>query len=80
MVYLSLQNILKIKNIGKYYKKENMNIPIIILSAKDEEFDEILGLELGADDYITKPFSVREVLARVKVIFRRTSLIFYYSK
>ncbi len=47
------------------------NIPIIILSAKGEEFDRVLGLELGADDYITKPFSVRELTARVKALFRR---------
>lgn len=48
------------------------NIPIIFLSAKGEEFDRVLGLELGADDYITKPFSVRELIARVKSLFRRT--------
>ncbi len=46
-------------------------IPIIMLTAKGEEFDKVLGLELGADDYITKPFSVREFIARVKAIFRR---------
>ncbi|SHH40724.1 two-component system, OmpR family, alkaline phosphatase synthesis response regulator PhoP [Clostridium collagenovorans DSM 3089] len=49
------------------------NIPIIMLTAKGEEFDKILGLELGADDYMTKPFSVRELLARVKAILRRTT-------
>lgn len=47
------------------------NIPIIMLTAKSEEIDKILGLELGADDYITKPFSVRELNARVKALFRR---------
>jgi two-component system alkaline phosphatase synthesis response regulator PhoP len=47
------------------------DIPIIMLTAKSEEFDKILGLELGADDYITKPFSVRELLARIKVVLRR---------
>ena len=47
------------------------NIPIIMLTAKSEEFDKVLGLELGADDYIAKPFSVRELVARVKAIFRR---------
>jgi two-component system alkaline phosphatase synthesis response regulator PhoP len=47
------------------------NTPIIILSAKSEEIDKILGLETGADDYLTKPFSVREFIARVKVVFRR---------
>ena len=45
--------------------------PIMILSAKSEEIDKVLGLETGADDYLTKPFSVREFIARVKVIFRR---------
>ena len=48
------------------------NIPIIILTAKGEETDKIVGLELGADDYITKPFSPKEVVARVKALLRRT--------
>ncbi len=48
-------------------------VPIIILTAKNEEFDKVLGLELGADDYITKPFSVRELIARVKALFRRVN-------
>ena len=52
-------------------KSEVKNISIIMLTAKSEEFDKILGLELGADDYITKPFSVRELLARVKAVLRR---------
>ena len=47
------------------------NIPIIMLTAKEEEVDKVLGLELGADDYITKPFSNRELLARIKAIMRR---------
>ena len=51
------------------------NISIIMLSAKGEELDKILGLELGADDYITKPFSIRELLARIKAILRRTKSI-----
>ena len=51
--------------------RHNYNIPIIMLSAKDEEIDKILGLELGADDYITKPFSVRELVARVKANLRK---------
>jgi len=46
--------------------KNSLNVPIIMLTAKDSEIDKILGLELGADDYITKPFSVRELVARVK--------------
>ena len=47
------------------------HLPIIMLTAKGEEFDKVLGLELGADDYMTKPFSVRELVARVKALFRR---------
>jgi DNA-binding response OmpR family regulator len=49
-------------------------IPIIFLTSRDEEFDKVLGLELGADDYLCKPFSMRELLARIKVLFRRLSL------
>ena len=51
--------------------RKESNLPIIMLTAKDEEFDKLLGLEMGADDYITKPFSPREVLARVKAVLRR---------
>lgn len=54
-------------------EKELSTTPIIMLSAKDAEFDKVLGLELGADDYMTKPFSVRELVARVKAVLRRTS-------
>ena len=50
------------------------SLPIIFLTSRDEEFDRVLGLELGADDYLCKPFSMRELLARVKVLFRRLSL------
>jgi len=49
-------------------------IPIIFLTSRDEEFDRVLGLELGADDYLCKPFSMRELVARVKVLFRRLAL------
>ena len=49
-------------------------IPIIFLTSRDEEFDRVLGLEIGADDYLCKPFSMRELLARVKVLFRRAAL------
>lgn len=52
--------------------REKSNVPIIMLTAREEEVDKVLGLELGADDYITKPFSVRELLARVKANLRRT--------
>ena len=48
-----------------------LNIPILMLTAKDEEIDKILGLELGADDYVTKPFSVRELIARIKANLRK---------
>lgn len=52
--------------------REKSNVPIIMLTAREEEVDKVLGLELGADDYITKPFSIRELLARVKANLRRT--------
>lgn len=53
--------------------REKQSTPIIMLTARDEEVDKVLGLELGADDYCTKPFSVRELMARVKANIRRTS-------
>ncbi|TDM04519.1 response regulator transcription factor [Macrococcus carouselicus] len=56
----------------KAIRNEKNQIPILMLTAKDDEFDKVLGLELGADDYMTKPFSPREVVARVKAILRRT--------
>jgi len=56
-------------------RSENIKIPIIMLTAKDEEIDKVLGLELGADDYVTKPFSVRELNARVKAVLRRNAEI-----
>ena len=52
-------------------RETNKQVPIIMLTAKDEEIDKVLGLELGADDYMTKPFSVRELLARIHAAFRR---------
>ena len=54
--------------------RHTLNVPIIMLSAKDEEIDKILGLELGADDYITKPFSIRELIARVKANLRKSEV------
>ena len=51
--------------------RHTLNVPIIMLSAKGEEIDKILGLELGADDYITKPFSIRELMARIKANLRK---------
>ncbi|KRM95872.1 Alkaline phosphatase synthesis two-component response regulator [Liquorilactobacillus aquaticus DSM 21051] len=53
-------------------RQEKVKTPIMILTAKGEEYDKVIGLELGADDYLTKPFSPREVLARIKAIGRRT--------
>ncbi len=53
--------------------REKSNVPIIMITAREEEVDKVLGLELGADDYITKPFSIRELLARVKANMRRFS-------
>ena len=55
--------------------KNIMNVPILMVTAKDEELDKIVGLELGADDYITKPFSIRELLARVKANLRKADVI-----
>ncbi len=55
--------------------RKTSHIPIIMLSAKDSEFDKVIGLEIGADDYVTKPFSNRELLARVKAHLRRTETI-----
>lgn len=54
--------------------RESFNTPIIMLTAKEEEVDKVLGLELGADDYITKPFGMRELLARVKANLRRVEI------
>jgi DNA-binding response OmpR family regulator len=59
-------------DICKTARKEGINTPIIMLTAKGEEIDKVVGLELGADDYITKPFSLRELLARIKAILRRS--------
>lgn len=55
--------------------RREMNVPIIMLTARDDEVDRVIGLEVGADDYITKPFSMREFLARVKAHLRRIRLI-----
>jgi two-component system alkaline phosphatase synthesis response regulator PhoP len=57
----------------KHLRNNKIDIPILMLTAKDEEFDKVLGLELGADDYLTKPFSPKEVIARIKAILRRTT-------
>ena len=60
-------------DVCKELRRTNISTPIIMLTAKSQEIDKILGLELGADDYVTKPFSPRELLARIKAILRRTS-------
>ena len=58
-------------DVCKKAREEGVRTPVIMLTAKGEEIDKVLGLELGADDYITKPFSLRELLARVKAVLRR---------
>lgn len=58
----------------KIIRTHNSLIPILMLTAKKDEIDRVLGLELGADDYLTKPFSIREVLARMKAILRRVGI------
>ena len=55
--------------------RQEMNVPILMLTARDDEIDRVIGLEMGADDYMTKPFSMREFLARVKAQLRRVRLI-----
>jgi len=58
-------------DVCKSVRKDGNKVPIILLTAKGEEIDKVLGLELGADDYVTKPFSLRELLARIKAVLRR---------
>lgn len=57
----------------KQLRQDKVETPILMLTAKDDELDKIIGLELGADDYLTKPFSPREVVARIKAILRRSA-------
>jgi DNA-binding response OmpR family regulator len=59
----------------KQLRAKRASLPIIMLTARGQEVDKVVGLELGADDYVTKPFSIRELLARVKAVLRRTSVI-----
>lgn len=59
----------------KRIRERNKSLPILMLSAKAEEFDKVLGLELGADDYMTKPFSIRELVARIRSILRRINAL-----
>lgn len=67
-------------DICKTVRKSGITTPIILLTAKGEEIDKVLGLELGADDYITKPFSLRELLARIKAVLRRGEMMPSQSK
>jgi len=62
-------------DVCKGIREKKKSMPILMLSARAEEFDKILGLELGADDYMTKPFSIRELLARIKSIIRRVKVL-----
>ena len=55
--------------------REKSNVPVIMLTSRKEEIDKVMGLEFGADDYVTKPFSTRELLARIKAILRRVSVM-----
>ena len=57
----------------KEIKKNNSNIPFIMLSARSEEYDKLIGFDLGIDDYVTKPFSPKELVARVKAVIKRTN-------
>jgi len=59
----------------KQLRAQRASIPIIMLTARGQEVDKVVGLELGADDYVTKPFSIRELLARVKAVLRRTAVL-----
>ncbi len=60
-------------DVCKQLKAERPSMPIIMLTARGQEIDKVVGLELGADDYVTKPFSIRELMARVKAVLRRAS-------
>lgn len=62
-------------DVCKELRAHKINTPILMLTARSEEIDKVLGLETGADDYLTKPFSVREFIARVKAMFRRVKMI-----
>lgn len=61
--------------ICRQLRGRKINTPVLMLTARSEEIDKVLGLEIGADDYLTKPFSIREFIARVKAIFRRTKML-----
>ena len=62
-------------DVCRIIRKEDQQVPVIFLSAKSEEIDKVLGLELGADDYISKPFGVREIIARIRAVTRRANYL-----
>src|SRR6266481_5146749 len=62
-------------DVCKQLKTKRPSLPIIMLTARGQEIDKVVGLELGADDYVTKPFSIRELLARVKAVLRRAQTL-----
>ncbi len=62
-------------DVCKKIREQKKSLPILMLTAKSEEFDKVLGLELGADDYLTKPFNIRELMARIKAIIRRVNAV-----
>jgi DNA-binding response OmpR family regulator len=62
-------------DVCKQLKSKRPSIPVIMLTARGQEVDKVVGLELGADDYVTKPFSIRELLARVKAVLRRSKVV-----
>src|SRR6201996_5123389 len=62
-------------DVCKQLKAKRPSVPIIMLTARGQEIDKVVGLELGADDYVTKPFSIRELLARVKAVLRRSQTL-----
>jgi len=62
-------------SVCRILRQEGSSVPILMLTCRDEEMDKVLGLELGADDYVTKPFSLRELLARVKALLRRVEML-----
>src|SRR6266436_75129 len=62
-------------DVCKQLKSKRPSLPIIMLTARGQEVDKVVGLELGADDYVTKPFSIRELLARVKAVLRRAHVV-----
>ncbi|HEU4839848.1 MAG TPA: response regulator transcription factor [Ilumatobacteraceae bacterium] len=61
------------RDVCRQLRSRSSNVPIIMLTARSDEFDRVLGLELGADDYVTKPFSIRELVARIRAVTRRAT-------